>query len=280
MSVSTPLKLGLIGANIAASMAPLLHALTGKQNGVTVTYDRLVPNDVGLDFDEVFAKARADGYRGVNITYPFKEQAAGLTQIADPLVESIGAINTAIFGDGTPAGFNTDYSGFQSAYRAARGDAPPGVVAIIGTGGVGRAIAFALLGLGATELRLYDRDGAKAAAMATGLRAAAPGLAIRVAPSAALAADGADGLLNCSPVGMVGHAGTPLLAPLLSGARWAFDAVYTPRETQFLKDAKAAGLAVISGYELFFWQGVHAWEIFSGLPLDTARLRRDLETAG
>ena len=62
----------------------------------------------------------------------------------------------------------------------------------------------------------------------------------------------------------------------MAGAEWVFDAVYTPVDTPFLRDAGAAGLDVISGYELFVGQGVDAWAIFTGLPLDEARLRDDL----
>jgi len=65
----------------------------------------------------------------------------------------------------------------------------------------------------------------------------------------------------------------------MAGAVWAFDAVYTPADTQFLTDAAAQGLAVISGWELFFWQGVHAWALFSGLPLDRDALRSALLAA-
>jgi shikimate dehydrogenase len=63
----------------------------------------------------------------------------------------------------------------------------------------------------------------------------------------------------------------------MQGAKWAFDAVYTPVETQFLQDARAAGLTVISGYELFFGQGVDAWDIFTGIPLDHAALRAAIQ---
>lgn len=87
-------------------------------------------------------------------------------------------------------------------------------------------------------------------------------------------------MLNGTPVGMVGYDGTPLAADAMQGADWAFDAVYTPVDTQFLKDATAQGLDIISGYELFFWQGVHAWEHFSGgKPLDRIALRQALEAA-
>ncbi|MGA1634304.1 MAG: shikimate dehydrogenase family protein [Gemmobacter sp.] len=154
--------------------------------------------------------------------------------------------------------------------------AAPGVVCLIGTGGVGRALAFGLVALGAQEIRLFDRDGAKADALARDLRAVPGAPAVAVCADAAGAARGADGLLNGTPVGMVGHDGTALPPSALEGAAWAFDAVYTPVETQFLQAARAAGLDVISGYELFFWQGVHAWTHFAALPLDRERLRADL----
>ena len=62
----------------------------------------------------------------------------------------------------------------------------------------------------------------------------------------------------------------------MTGALWAFDAVYTPVDTQFLNDAAAQGLQIISGYELFIGQGVDAWRLFTDLPLNDDRLRADL----
>ena len=272
----TTLKLGLIGDNIARSRSPLLHRLAGAQNGVDVTYDRLVPKDRGETFAEVFEDCLDGGYRGINVTYPYKEVVTRGLRIDDPLVSAIGAVNTVIFeGDG-PRGHNTDYSGFTAAYRRVRGDADTGPMLMIGTGGVGRAVAFGLVALGATELRLVDRDAAKAEALAADLRRAAPGVTVGTGTDAVAAAGGAAGLINCTPVGMVGYDGTPLPAGAMAGASWAFDAVYTPADTQFLRDAAAAGLQIISGWELFFYQGVHAWAHFAGLPLDEDRLRHDL----
>jgi shikimate dehydrogenase len=73
---------------------------------------------------------------------------------------------------------------------------------------------------------------------------------------------------------MVGFGGTALPAPALAGAKWCFDAVYTPVKTTFLRDAADAGLKIISGYELFFGQGIDAWQIFTGQPLDHDALRQ------
>ena len=280
MSGRCDLQLGLIGDNIAQSRAPVLHRLAGGQSGVSVRYDRLVPVELGEEFDTVFDRCAGRGYRGVNVTYPYKERAAGKVRITDPLVRAIGAVNTVLFEADGPVGFNTDHSGFVAAYRGVRGDVGPGAVCLIGTGGVGRAMAFGLLALGAAEIRLVDVDMAKAEALARDLRGVHGAPPVAVLADVGAAASGVAGVLNATPVGMVGYGGTPLPGAAMAGAVWAFDAVYTPVDTEFLQDAAAAGLEIISGYELFFYQGVHAWAHFAGLPLDEGRLRADLLAAG
>lgn len=274
---ATPVRLGLIGDNITRSKSPRLHRTAGRLTGLDVSYDRLIPRDLGQSFDEVFEQARTGGFRGINVTYPYKELVTAKVHVADPLVRAIGAVNTVLFDPQGPQGFNTDYSGFMAAYRAVRGAAPPGTVCLIGTGGVGKAVAFGLIGLGAAAIRCVDLDPEKARALADALRALGSSTRIETAEDAATAARGADGIINCTPLGMVGIGGTPLPAEAMRGAHWAFDAVYTPVETQFLRDAEAAGLTVISGYELFFGQGVDAWALFTGVPLDHAALRAAIQ---
>ncbi len=270
------IRLGLIGDNIGASQAPRFHVLAGRQNGVPVTYDRLVPRETDEEFEALFARVARSGYRGINVTYPYKERAARLVRIDDPQVVAMGAVNTVLFNVAGAQGYNTDHSGFIAAYRQARGAMPPGRVLQIGAGGVGRSIAFAVATLGAQEIRIADTFPDRAYALADTLRRSFPGLALRTGPDAAALADGATGHVNATPVGMFGHPGTPLPDAALHGAAWAFDAVYTPVETQFLVAATAAGAQIISGYQLFIGQGVDAWRLFTGLPLDEDRLRADL----
>jgi shikimate dehydrogenase len=270
------LQLGLIGDNIARSQAPRLHRLAGELCGLDVAYDRLIPREMGLDFDAVFERCRTLGFRGINVTYPYKERAAAKVVIEDPLVGRIAAVNTVLFTSDGPKGFNTDHSGFVAAYRRVLGAERPGAVCMIGAGGVGKAIAFSLLALGLDRFCIVERDLAKAEALATALRAASPGVQIAVTDDVHMGVADVQGVLNCTPVGMVGHAGTPLPRPLMARATWAFDAVYTPVDTQFLNDAAAEGLTAISGYELFFFQGVDAWRVFSGEQVDQAALRQAL----
>jgi shikimate dehydrogenase len=272
-----PIRLGLIGDNIAASQSPKLHRLAGRQVQRIVSYDQIVPRHLGLDFDGTFALCAAGGYRGVNVTYPYKEAVTAKVRIDDPLVRAMGAVNTVVFEADGPRGFNTDHSGFMAAYRAARGSRPPGKTLLIGAGGVGKAVAFGLLALGLTDIAIADRDLAKAQALCDALRQTRPELVATAGGDAEAMAQGSEGIINGTPVGMVGLEGTPLARTALRGAGWAFDAVYTPVETQFLRDAAAEGLAIISGYELFFHQGVDAWRIFTGLGIDAAALRAALQ---
>jgi shikimate dehydrogenase len=75
---------------------------------------------------------------------------------------------------------------------------------------------------------------------------------------------------------MTGYPGTAVEGALMHGASWAFDSVYTPVDTLFLRDAAQAGLAIMSGYELFFHQGIDAFRHFTGIDVDADELRRAL----
>ncbi|EEB84204.1 shikimate dehydrogenase family protein [Roseobacter sp. GAI101] len=274
---SKTIKLGLIGDNISRSKSPRLHRTAGQLAGLDVTYDRLIPKDMGLSFDDVFAQAQSGGFCGINVTYPYKELVTSKVTVADPLVRAIGAVNTVVFDADGPKGFNTDYTGFMHAYRAVRGAQNPGIVCLIGTGGVGKAVAFGLGALKAQTIRCVDLDPTKADALADALRALGSDTTVETSTDAIQAAKGADGLINCTPLGMVGIGGTALPAEAMQGASWAFDAVYTPVDTQFLQDAVQASLTVISGYELFFGQGLDAWKIFTGVEIDPSDLRNAIQ---
>ncbi len=271
------IRLGLIGDNIARSQSPRLHELAGRLTGLTVRYDRLIPRDIGRDFETVFADARDAGYRGLNITYPYKERVVPLLEMPDARVRALGAVNTVVFGPEGPKGYNTDWSGFIAGYTRAFGVRSPGAVCMVGAGGVGKAVAFGLLALGLTDLRLVERDLDKAGTLAAALRQAAPDIAVSVTADVAEGASGAAGLVNCTPVGMVGYEGTPVPRKLMQSAEWAFDAVYTPVDTTFMTDAAAEGLAIMSGHELYFYQGLHAYGIFHGRSIGEELLRSALK---
>jgi shikimate dehydrogenase len=270
------IRLGLIGDNIAASRSPALHRLAGQLCGLDVSYDLLVPRELGLDFEATFNRARRDGYRGLNITFPYKERVLAQVVINESIVRSIAACNTLAFESGEAIGTNTDYTGFLGGYRANFGNSAPGRVAMAGCGGVGKAIGFALAALGAEALHLFDTERSRAEKLARALAALYPALDVHIAASVEEASENADGLVNCTPLGMVGYGGSAFPQAVLPGRRWAFDAVYTPIDTPFLVGARSAGLSTMGGYELLLYQGVDCFRIFTGRTVDAATLRRAL----
>jgi shikimate dehydrogenase len=273
------IRLGLVGDNIAASRAPDLHHAAARLCGIDVVYERLVPRDLGLTFDRVVARAKAGGLRGLNITHPYKEQILNFVTIENPAVKAIGACNTVLFGERT-TGLNTDYTGYIAAFKGRFGDMSPGAVALAGSGGAGKAIAFALAKLGATSLHVFDIDAQKSQALAKALHKGEPAMSVSIAPTLEKACDGADGLINCTPMGMVGYGGNAFAGIPLTGRKWVCDAVYTPLETAFLKETNAARIDILSGYELFLYQGIHAFELFTGRKVDAAALRHALAAFG
>lgn len=268
------IRLGLFGTGIGRSNAPRLHKTAARLCGLELSYGLFDLDNRLETFETQFAQMGEQGFTGVNVTHPFKERAAKLVTSPDPAIESIGAINTVRYADKT--GYNTDYTGFIKAYRRRFGEASPGRVLLVGTGGAGKAVAYALAALKVKGLHLVDSDSAKAESLAHELRQQAVACDAHSPESLGDLAD-VDGLINCTPLGMYQHPGTAIPKALIEGQSWAFDAVYLPQDTQFLQDAKAAGLELLSGYELHFYQGVDAFEIFTGVRVDEFELRRELK---
>lgn len=268
------IRLGLIGDNIKPSQAPRLHREAGRLAGLEVSYELFIPPELGKSFDEIFEEGRAAGMRGFNVTYPYKILAAARAEIDDPQVRRLGAINTIVFEEGQALGYNTDHSGFIAAWRSAFGKQNPGHTVILGAGGAGSAVAFGLAALGAPKLTIVDTDLARAGTLADALGGFAAEVVAIDRADAALRE--AEGVANCTPVGMVGKPGSPVDLSLLGPQRWAFEAIYTPLETEFSQAAKAAGLAVLGGYELFIHQGLDAFRLFTGRSVEEAALRAAL----
>jgi len=272
------IELGLVGRGIARSQAPRLHEVAASICGLDLSYCLFdLGEDETVSFEHEIEELAARGLRGVNVTHPFKERAAAMVDIPDAGTRSIGAVNTIRFSDFT--GHNTDYSGFMKAFRNRFGAASPGSVLMLGAGGVGRAVAFGLATLDPDVcLRIVDIDTEKAEGLASELRAV--NLDCTAHPRSELdGLAGVDGLINCTPLGMYQYPGNAFPDSLFHGQRWAFDAVYTPVHTPFLNQARANGLEVLTGYELYFYQGVDAFEIFTGTAVDPEVLRERLTRA-
>src|SRR5436305_3911653 len=114
--------------------------------------------------------ARLLGFSGINVTFPYKEAVIPLLDALAPGAGAVGTANTVVVRDGKLTGHNTDATGFAAAFKAVLGSPRTAPVALIGAGGVGRAIGFAMAELGARTLRIVDSDAGKARALAVRLK--------------------------------------------------------------------------------------------------------------
>jgi shikimate dehydrogenase len=261
---------GLLGAPIAHSAAPTMHERAAEALGFRCHYQLIEIAGAGRDELKVLLEGvRRLGFAGVNVTFPYKEAVVDLLDELSPGAALIGAVNTVIVRDGRLIGHNTDTTGFARAVTPLVTASSHGAVAVIGAGGVGKAIAFALAGLGVGELRIFDTDHAKAAHLAARREGH---VRTTVTHSVEDALRGVAGMVNGSPIGMLPSHGTPVPDSLLHAGLWVADAVYSPLWTPLLTAARAKGATVMTGRELAIYQAADAFELFTGLVPSIAEM--------
>jgi shikimate dehydrogenase len=254
---------GLLGAPIAHSAAPAMHERAAEALDLRCYYQLIEISGAGREQLKILLEGvRRLGFAGINVTFPYKEAVVGLLDELSADAASIGAVNTIVVRDNRLIGRNTDATGFARAVAPLVGPSPPGAVAVIGAGGVGKAIAFALAGLDVKELRIFDSDAAKATDLAARLEGH---LRANAALDVEDAVRGVVGVVNASPVGMLPCLGTPVPDALLHPGLWVADAVYSPLWTPLLTAAKASGATVMTGRELAIYAAADAFELFTGL---------------
>ena len=154
------IKLGLLGNGIGRSRAKSLHELIGELYGLNIRYNPMdLANKAQVSIGKELIRCRDEGYRGVNVTHPYKRDAFQCVEVLPGFPEGLTSVNTVLFESGKLLADNTDYSGFCRAYTVHFGEKEkPGRVMMLGSGGVGLAIAYGLQKLGATELVIYDKN--------------------------------------------------------------------------------------------------------------------------
>jgi len=262
---------GVIGCPIAHSMSPAIHNAAFAAAGMDACYVPLLiepgPDDFRRFMDALLARTWMD-CRGLSVTIPHKEHALRYVGAdnCDSLAVRIGAVNTiTIAPDGSLAGDNTDYAGAIDSLVAgmaiAREDLAGRRAAVLGAGGVARAIVAALMHYGC-ELTVYNRTVKRGRQLAEEFGAAFDGL------------DNLDRLdaeivINCTSIGMYPDVDCSPLAPLVKippCVKAVFDTIYNPVETRLIRQARAAGCAAITGLDMFVNQAVAQFERWTAKP--------------
>jgi quinate/shikimate dehydrogenase (NAD+) len=261
---------GLIGAPIAHSASPAMHEWAAQALGAHCHYQLIEVAGAGrAQLRALFDGVRLLGFAGVNVTFPYKEAAVTLLDDLSASAAAMQAVNTVVIRDGRLIGHNTDFTGFARAAKGLVEASQRGPVALVGAGGVGKAIAFALADLGVAQIRVFDSDAAKVEALTKALGARSE---IVAADSVDAAVQSAVGLVNATPVGMLPNRNSPVPDNLLHSGLWVADAVYSPLWTPLLTAAKTRGAEVMTGRELAIFQAADAFELFTGLKPSTLEI--------
>lgn len=282
MGSATTHHIGLVGEDIGSSLSPVLHAAEARALGlIGYRYDVLDIHTLRrapADAADVVREAVAAGFTGFNITHPCKQTVMDGLDELDPHATALGAVNTVVVDNGTLIGHNTDYSGFLSALRGGLPGVALNTVVLCGAGGAGSAVAHALAAAGVRRLIISDADHDRACTLARQVSLAHPGTAADGIPSTDTAArlSAADGVVNASPIGMEGFAGTPFQLCALRPDLWVADIVYRPIRTELLSAATALGCRTLDGARMLVAQAADTFALVTGVEPNRHRMRRHL----
>jgi len=261
---------GLMGRPVSHSISPQIQNSAFAAEGIDAVY---LPFEV-LDAGEFLRRMAHPesreldwNLRGLSVTSPHKTAVMETLDWIERAAKEIGAVNTIVVKGNELHGYNTDALGFISPLRSRFGALKDARCAIIGAGGGARAALWALRNEGA-QVGLFVRNVAAARSMAEEFGADCHGLA-------GAAFGGFDLVVNATPLGTAGaqEDKTAATAAQLRNVRLAYDLVYNPLETRFLREARAAGNETLGGWEMLVAQAVEQFKLWTSEdpPVDEMR---------
>ncbi|MBL0920519.1 MAG: type I 3-dehydroquinate dehydratase [Phycisphaerales bacterium] len=271
---------GVVGWPVAHSLSPLVHNAGFHAPGVEA--DAVyIPLPIPPEWEHFKATLlvlcdhpRLD-FSGASVTLPHKEHLARLAReegwTIDPLAERIGAANTLVRASSGWKVANTDATAAAESLQRAMGWLKNRRIAVIGAGGVARAVATALVDQGAT-VALYNRTKGRAEALVAEVRAGMSGGGgqIVAAPYEKLCGACCEAFVNCTPLGMTGGP-APGESPIppaefenIPHGSVIFDTVYNPLRTPLLNAALDHNLTIVDGAEMFVRQAEQQFRLFTG----------------
>jgi len=264
----------IMGHPVAQSRSPMLHGYWLKTLNVEGAYERAdVPPE---NFSAFFRDLPGHGFIGGNITKPHKEAAFRLVDRREGAAETIGAVNTVWFENGSLIGGNTDYLGYlaHADDQAPGWDTAGGLAVVLGAGGAARAVVYGLRERG-LDIALINRTRPRAEELAKHF---APH--VRVYDFAELPRLMRDAVLltNTSALGALGQPPLEIDLMPLKDTAVVYDINYVPLETELIKAAAARGLRTVDGLGMLLHQAVPAFAKWFGIvPKVTAEQRALLE---
>lgn len=254
---------GIIGFPLSHSLSPMLHTTAFQLLDIPAV---LTPWPMEEDKLPLFMEAfRLLNLQGSCVTIPHKQNIMPLLDEITDRARAVGAVNLIYRHEGKICGDNTDVPGFMEPLLA-NPPAPDSKALLLGCGGAARAVAAGLQALGLTDITVAGRKPERREKMAADF-------GLKPVPWEERGAVAADIVINCTPLGM--KDGFEELSAYEAGwfagrSGLAYDVVYTPQDTRFLREARQSGWQVIDGLEMFLWQADVQFFTWTGRHLPEA----------
>jgi 3-dehydroquinate dehydratase/shikimate dehydrogenase len=252
---------GLLGSPVSHSVSPLIHNAAFEATGVNGVYIPFEVRDVKAFIRRMVDPATREmawNFRGLSVTSPFKIIVMDLLAQIEPAAREIGAVNTIVVERDGLSGYNTDGAALVQPLINRVGALRDLRCAVIGAGGAGRAALWSLRRMGAVAT-VFARDTKKA-------RPISEMFSSDCRPLTDSSFSEFDVVINTTPLGTRGALAekTVAMASQLRGARLAYDLVYNPAETRFLREAREAGCETLGGAAMLVFQAAQQFKLWTG----------------
>jgi len=270
MAEQKTLQAAVIGWPIEHSKSPIIHGHWLDTYGIDGTYEKIAvePDHLAQRFQE-FVDA---GYRGWNVTLPYKEDTYALMDHLDETAQRMKAVNTVVVSsNGALTGYNTDGYGFITNLTETCPEwcSQETVALVLGAGGAARAAVDALAQKGVPKIYLMNRTRAKAEAFIEDFATETTQIVVADWDDKTFPFSDVTLLVNTTSLGMTGQPALPL--DIVSGLRSSaivYDLVYVPLYTDLLTQAKARGLQCVTGIGMLLHQAVPGFQHWFGQKPD------------
>lgn len=254
-------QFAVIGHPIEHSRSPELHHQFAKAAGIDLNYQKRL---AALDgFAASVQDFFAQGGRGLNVTVPFKEQAFEMCEILTERARAAGAVNTLWQQNGQLHGDNTDGQGLVMALESLGWTLTKARILILGAGGATRGVILPLTQAGAAQIVIANRTVARAQQLVSDIQPFVSSIALQAIGLDALAGE-YDLVINATSASLSGEA-LSLPAKLQFGQ--AYEMAYG-KESSFLQQAKARGVAYSDGFSMLVGQAIEAFYVWHGVRLN------------
>jgi len=259
---------GLFGYPVEHTLSPAMHNAAFRALELNYCY---VPFLVHPDsLSSAVLGIRAMNLAGVNVTVPHKERVIPFLDEVSEEASFIGAVNTIVHFQGKLSGYNTDGRGFMQSLTEKGITVEGRDVVIVGAGGASRAISYYICQK-ANSLSLFDIDAQRVGKLVSDLKQIKDAVSVL----ADLSGIGRFPIvIQATPLGLKEGDPLPFDTAKLGKDQTVCDLIY--KKTPLLAKAEEAGCVTLNGLGMLLWQGVFAFELWTGVKPDVAIMRNAL----